>query len=78
MLTLVRWYWWADVPIRKHSEIFALPVATKHGEPTVKYRGIFINDEAPSLTGWVLQKFGPKYNSEFYRKVFELLLRMKV
>lgn len=29
------------------------------------------------MTGWVLEKFG-KYNSEFYKKVFELLLRLKV
>lgn len=43
----------------------------------MKYRGIFLNDEAPSLTGWVLEKFG-KYNSQFYEKVFELLLRLKV
>ena len=45
-------------------------------EPAVKYRGIFLNDEAPSLTGWVNEKFGG-YNSKFYVHVFELLLRLK-
>lgn len=44
----------------------------------MKYRGIFINDEAPSLTGWVHEHFGAVYDSEFYKKVFELLLRLKV
>lgn len=44
----------------------------------MKYRGIFINDEAPALTGWVNEKYGPVYGSEFYKKVFELLLRLKV
>lgn len=57
--------------------MFAPYQTTQHGEPSVKYRGIFLNDEAPSLTGWVLEKFG-KYNSQFYEKVFELLLRLKV
>ena len=46
------------------------------GEPAVKYRGIFLNDEAPSLTGWVNEKYGG-YNSQFYTKVFELLLRFR-
>ncbi|KAF4978140.1 hypothetical protein FZEAL_5438 [Fusarium zealandicum] len=70
------WYWWADVPSKHHSAIYATPKNTIHGEPSVKYRGIFLNDEAPALTGWVLEKFGA-YNSEFYKKVFELLLRLK-
>lgn len=45
-------------------------------EPSIRYRGIFINDEAPALTGWVRDKFGG-YNVQFYKKVFELLLRLK-
>ncbi|KAJ5751960.1 hypothetical protein N7520_008877 [Penicillium odoratum] len=47
-----------------------------HGEPSVQCRGIFINDETPGLTDWTHEKFGPKLNSEFYKRVFELLLRM--
>jgi hypothetical protein len=71
-----RWYWWADIPVHFHSEIYALPIQTCNGEPSIQYRGIFINDEAPALTGWVLENFG-SYNSEFYKKVYELLLRLK-
>jgi hypothetical protein len=65
------------VPVKKSSSIYALDVETRQGPPSVKYRGIFINDEAPALSAWVHEKYGPKYNSEFYKRVFELLLRLK-
>lgn len=70
------WYYWADVPVKKQSELHVLPGIHSQGEPKVKYRGIFINDEAPALTGWAFEKFGG-FNSKFYDKVFELILRMK-
>jgi len=70
------WYWWADVPVAPHDQIFVRPGRYLQGEPAVKYRGIFLNDEAPALTGWVKEKFGD-YNHQFYEKVFELLLRLK-
>jgi hypothetical protein len=70
------WYWWADVPVQHRDALFVKPGAYSQGPPAVKYRGIFLNDEAPSLTGWVNEKFGG-YNHQFYEKVFELLLRLK-
>jgi hypothetical protein len=70
------WYWWADVPVKKHSGLYLIPGTYKLGPPAVKYRGIFINDEAPSLTGWAYKKYGG-LNHQFYEKVFELLLRLK-
>jgi len=70
------WYWWADVPVRHHDALFVRPGRYFQGEPSVKYRGMFLNDEAPSLTGWTKEKFGG-YNHEFYAKVFELLLRLR-
>lgn len=71
------WYWWADVPIKTRKNVFVKPgTAYTAGEPKVKYRGIFINDEAPALTGWVGEKFG-SFNHTFYEKVFELILRNK-
>ncbi|KLU85523.1 hypothetical protein MAPG_04546 [Magnaporthiopsis poae ATCC 64411] len=70
------WYFWADIPPLRRSKIFALPVVTSQGEPSVTYRGVFLNDESPCLTGWVLQKYGG-YNHKFYRTVYELLLRLK-
>ncbi|MGB7437985.1 MAG: glycosyl hydrolase 115 family protein [Candidatus Acidiferrum sp.] len=70
------WYWWADVPVPHREALFVKPGRYFQGEPAVKYRGIFLNDEAPSLTGWVNEKFGG-YNHNFYVKVFELLLRLR-
>ena len=70
------WYWWADVPVRHHAALSVRPGIYTQGPPAVKYRGIFLNDEAPALTGWVKEKYGD-YNHHFYEKVFELLLRLK-
>lgn len=70
------WYWWADVPVKKESNIYILPGRFSIGEPKVKYRGIFINDEAPAFSGWTNEKFGG-FNSKMYVHVFELILRLK-
>jgi|GEM_PF-14668 len=70
------WYWWGDVPPEKRTELYILPGRRVDGPPKVKYRGIFINDEAPALAGWAREKFGG-LNAAFYEHVFELILRMK-
>ena len=70
------WYWWADVPIRHQHALYVAGGRHIEGEPAVKYRGIFLNDEAPALTGWVNATYGG-YNHKFYVKVFELLLRLR-
>ena len=70
------WYWWADVPVVHQANLFVLPGRHTLGEPAVRYRGIFINDEAPAFAGWARAKFGG-VNHDVYEKVFELLLRLK-
>ncbi len=70
------WYWWADVPVPENTEIYVCRDTELLNEPAVKYRGIFINDEAPALSGWAEEKFGG-FNHLFYENVFELILRMK-
>ncbi|KAF0093905.1 MAG: hypothetical protein E1N59_2368 [Puniceicoccaceae bacterium 5H] len=70
------WYWWADVPVDTHEALYARAEPLYDDGPTVQYRGIFLNDEAPALTGWVNEKFGG-YNHAFYGHLFELILRMK-
>lgn len=70
------WYWWADVPAKVRQNIFVKPGKHTLGEPKVRYRGIFINDEAPALRNWAQEKFGG-FNHKFYEKVFELILRNK-
>ncbi len=71
------WYWWADVPVsHKNPLFFHGNKIFESGPPAVKYRGFFINDEAPALSGWVHDHYG-SFNHLFYEKVFELLLRLK-
>jgi hypothetical protein len=70
------WYWWADVPPKHSDSLYVLPGRHTQGEPKVKYRGIFLNDEEPALGRWVVEKYGG-FNHEFYEKLFELILRLK-
>lgn len=70
------WYFWADVPVQKHPSIFLAPGIFTAGEPQVKYRGIFLNDEPPCLSGWTWEKNGG-FNQKLYGRVFELILRLK-
>ena len=70
------WYWWADVPVMKRDHIQLSYGRYFQGEPAVKYRGIFLNNEAPCLSAWTAEKFGG-INAAFYKNVFELLLRLR-
>ncbi len=70
------WHWWADVPVQKRKEIYIRSNTKISDAPKVKYRGIFINDEAPAFSNWSREKFGG-FNHQFYEKVFELMLRLK-
>lgn len=70
------WHYWADVPVQKSNTLFAIPGRYVIASPAVKYRGIFLNDEAPALSGWSHKEFGG-FNHKFYSKVFELILRLK-
>ncbi len=74
------WYWWADAPVAKQKELCIKIKKMTSNEPTVKYRGVFINDEDWGLLQWAKKNFekergniGPKT----YAKVCELLLRLK-
>ena len=74
------WYWWADAPIIKKDQLHLKVDKYISKEPTVKYRGIFINDEDWGLYRWSrdnfekeLGNFGPRT----YAKVCELLLRLQ-
>jgi len=70
------WYWWADVPVVQQENLYIKPGIYTEGEPAVRYRGIFINDEAPAFQGWCNEKFGG-VNSKMYEHMFELILRLK-
>lgn len=67
------WYFWADVPVEKQASLYIKPGVHTNGEPKVKYRGIFINDEMPALGGWAGENYSG-FTSGFYEHVFELIL----
>jgi hypothetical protein len=69
------WAWWADVPIPVKAEVH-VAAGRRVQKPAVKYRGLFLNDEDPALSGWAKATFGG-VNHDFYAKVYELTLRMK-
>ncbi|MGO9584866.1 MAG: glycosyl hydrolase 115 family protein [Limisphaerales bacterium] len=85
------WYWWADVTPEHKDALFVKAGKYVQGPPAVKYRGIFLNDEAPDLSNWIYSKYGTvavstnppvppgvaNYNHQFYIRLFELILRLK-
>ena len=72
------WYDWADVPVARQDNLSIARGSYTAGEPAVQYRGIFLNDEAPCLTGWVKHTYGTGYGDHnFYERVFELILRLR-
>lgn len=70
------WHFWSDVPPKTKNQLFVKNGRYHLGTPKVKYRGIFLNDEEPSLGRWAVENYGG-FNHLFYEKVFELILRMK-
>ena len=74
------WYWWADVPVKKHAALHVDAPPTYSQTPSVRYRGIFLHDEDWGLTPWASQTFEPERGNigpRTYAKVCELLLRLK-
>ncbi len=72
------WYWWADVTPTQSSTVTVEGQLRRQGEPSVKYRGIFLNDEE-NFSAWSALKMdaGKHAGPETYKRVFELLLRLK-
>lgn len=71
------WVYFADVTPRKDKDpVVRESLLGTSKEPSVKYRGFFINDEWPSFGNWTVEKFGD-FNAKMYEKVFELILRLK-
>jgi hypothetical protein len=74
------WYWWADVPPQHCDALLIRAGRYRQGPPSVKYRGIFINDEDWDIRPWAGRKFDPELGDigpKTYARVFELLLRLK-
>lgn len=74
------WYWWADAPIVKKDQLHLKVDKYISKEPTVKYRGIFINDEDWGLYRWSKRNFEKEvgnFGPRTYAKICELLLRLQ-
>jgi len=74
------WIWWADVAPEKKTALYASGDRLTVGEPSVKYRGIFINDEDFALFPWASKGIDKQYNNigpNTYARVMELLLRLR-
>lgn len=73
------WYWWADVPVKKKKTLILNQANYFSKPPSVKYRGIFLNDEDWGLQPWAAKTFEPETDDigpKTYAKIFELLLRL--
>lgn len=80
MIGVSPWHWWADVTSAKKADLILSAGAILSREPSVKYRGIFVNDEDWGLQPWAAKTFEPETGDigpKTYAKVFELLLRLK-
>ncbi len=74
------WYWWADVPVAKQKELVLTQNSFESKAPSVKFRGIFLNDEDWGLRPWASKTFEPEVGNigpKTYAKIFELLLRLR-
>ncbi|HTN35481.1 MAG TPA: glycosyl hydrolase 115 family protein, partial [Arachidicoccus sp.] len=74
------WVWWSDAPPTRKDSIL-LPGDFHRAEgPSVRYRGIFINDEDWGLRPWAAKNLDAAIHNigpNTYAKVFELLLRLR-
>jgi hypothetical protein len=80
MIGVSPWYWWADVTPDHKDNLIISNGTTQRGKPSVKYRGIFLNDEDWGLQPWAAKTFEPETGDigpKTYAKIFELLLRLK-
>ncbi|MGQ1784640.1 glycosyl hydrolase 115 family protein [Saccharicrinis sp. GN24d3] len=80
MIGVSPWEWWADVTPNKKSELNISMENRIYGSPSVKFRGIFLNDEDWGLQRWAALNYEPETGDigpKTYAKVFELLLRLR-
>jgi len=74
------WEWWADVAIRRVDHIAVDATLRYSREPTVKYRGIFLNAGEHGMNPWASKTFDPELGNmgpKTYARIFELMWRLK-
>ncbi|MCU7550644.1 glycosyl hydrolase 115 family protein [Chitinophagaceae bacterium LB-8] len=80
MMGVSPFYWWADITPVPQKELFITKGTILSAPPSVKYRGIFLNDEDWGLQPWAAKTFEPETGDigpKTYARIFELLLRLK-
>ena len=79
------WVWWGDCPPEARGRL-SLPSDYENvQQPSVAYRGVFINDEDWSFRPWAARRSGQlpgsggvaDIDAGTYRRLFELLLRLR-
>ena len=79
MMGVSPFYWWADVPVKKREKVYVKAHYSSKA-PSVKYRGIFLNDEDWGLKPWASNTYEPEVNDigpKTYAQICELILRLK-
>ena len=76
------WVWWGDVTPQKQTQLTVASDFKSMQSPSVKYRGIFLNDEDWSLQPWSWKTFEPgnptgRIGARTYKEIFKLLLRLR-
>lgn len=74
------WHWWADVHPEKREQLTIPDGFYTAQSPSVKYRGVFLNDEDWGLEPWAANNFEPEAGTigpRTYEKIFEVLLRLR-
>ncbi|WP_347302913.1 glycosyl hydrolase 115 family protein [Croceibacterium sp. TMG7-5b_MA50] len=74
------WEWWADVTPRRTSRLAVDAGPVRSAEPSVRYRGVFLNDEDWGLQPWAARTHEPEVGDigpKTYSRIFELLWRLK-
>ena len=76
------WVWLGDVTPQKQTQLTVASDFKSMQSPSVKYRGIFLNDEDWSLQPWSWKTFEPgnptgRIGARTYKEIFKLLLRLR-
>ncbi|WP_262504401.1 glycosyl hydrolase 115 family protein [Sphingobium sp. KCTC 72723] len=74
------WKWWADVTPRRVDRLRVDGRYRLSAAPSVRYRGIFLNDEDWGLQPWAAKTFEPETGDigpKSYARIFELMWRLK-
>jgi hypothetical protein len=74
------WHWWADVAPQRNPALYVAAGLRRFGPPSVRYRGVFLNDEDWGLVPWAAKTHEPENGNigpKTYARLFELLLRLK-